>query len=409
MKIKAPSLHWQILIALAGGTLFGVYFPELTPWVAWAGDLFLRLLKMVIIPLIMSSIITGIAGIGTPESLGRLGLKTIGFYFSTSFFAIALGLLLVNLIRPGTGADLALAETVDYLPAADQSLGLLLLNAVPDNVFRSLAQGEILPVIFFSMVFGFFTNITSTSSQQIIHRFFDAVFGVMMKVTMAVIRLTPYGVFAIIASVISKYAGDRSAIMQLGSSMGLYMLTVLSALIIHAFITLHVIVWVTTRINPFKHFRNMSVPLLTAFSTSSSSATLPLTMEAVESKDGVSSKISSFTLPLGATINMNGTALYECIAVMFIAQAYGIDLNFGQQLIIVITALLAAIGSAGIPMAGLVMMTIVLNAVGLPLEGIGLILAVDRILDMFRTAVNVYGDTCAALVIAKSEGEKLNI
>jgi Na+/H+-dicarboxylate symporter len=409
MKIKAPSLHWQILIALAGGTLFGVYFPGFTPWVAWAGDLFLRLLKMVIIPLIMSSIITGIAGIGTPESLGRLGLKTIGFYFSTSFFAIVLGLLLVNLIRPGTGADLALAETVDYLPAADQSLGMLLLNAVPDNVFRSLAQGEILPVIFFSMVFGFFTNITSTSNQQVIHRFFDAVFGVMMKVTMAVIRLTPYGVFAIIASVISKYAGDQAAIIQLGSSMGLYMLTVLSALIIHTFITLHVIVWVTTRINPFKHFRNMSVPLLTAFSTSSSSATLPLTMEAIESKDGVSSKISSFTLPLGATINMNGTALYECIAVMFIAQAYGIDLNFGQQLIIVITALLAAIGSAGIPMAGLVMMTIVLNAVGLPLEGIGLILAVDRILDMFRTAVNVYGDTCAALVIAKSEGEKLNI
>lgn len=409
MKIKAPSLHWQILIALAGGTLFGVYFPGFTPWVAWAGDLFLRLLKMVIIPLIMSSIITGIAGIGTPESLGRLGLKTIGFYFSTSFFAIVLGLLLVNLIRPGTGADLALAETVDYLPAADQSLGMLLLNAVPDNVFRSLAQGEILPVIFFSMVFGFFTNITSTSNQQVIHRFFDAVFGVMMKVTMAVIRLTPYGVFAIIASVISKYAGDQAAIIQLGSSMGLYMLTVLSALIIHTFITLHVIVWVTTRINPFKHFRNMSVPLLTAFSTSSSSATLPLTMEAIESKDGVSSEISSFTLPLGATINMNGTALYECIAVMFIAQAYGIDLNFGQQLIIVITALLAAIGSAGIPMAGLVMMTIVLNAVGLPLEGIGLILAVDRILDMFRTAVNVYGDTCAALVIAKSEGEKLNI
>jgi Na+/H+-dicarboxylate symporter len=163
------------------------------------------------------------------------------------------------------------------------------------------------------------------------------------------------------------------------------------------------------RVNPMKHLKNMITPLITAFSTSSSNATLPLTMEAIEDKDGVSNKIASFTLPLGATVNMNGTALYECVAVIFIAQAYGIDLSFGQQIIVVFTALLAAIGSAGIPMAGLVMMTVVLKAVGLPLEGIGLILAVDRILDMFRTAINVYGDTCCAVIIAKSEGEKLNI
>lgn len=402
-------MHWQILIALAGGTLFGIYFPELTIWISWIGDLFLKLLKMVIIPLIVSSIITGIAGIGSPENLGRLGLKTIGFYMVTSLLAILLGLFLVNVIQPGTGADLSFAESMTTLPAADQSIGQLLLASIPENIFNSLATGNMLPIIFFAMVFGFFTNLTAEKHQKVIHGFFSSVFEVMMRITMSVIKLTPYGVFAIIATVISKYAGDQAGLTQIFSRMGLYMITVLAALFAHSMITLHVIVWVTARINPFKHLRNMSTPLLTAFSTSSSSATLPLTMEAVENKDGVSPRISSFTLPLGATINMNGTALYECVAVLFIAQAYGVELTVSQQIIVVLTALLAAIGSAGIPMAGLVMMAIVLKAVGLPLEGIGLILAVDRILDMFRTTVNVYGDTCAAVVIAKTEGEKLNL
>lgn len=401
-------MHWQILIALIGGTLFGIYFSEQVIWIGWMGDLFLKLLKMVIIPLIVSSIITGIAGIGSPESLGRLGLKTIGFYMLTSLLAILLGLFLVNLIKPGMGADLSLAETVASIPAAEQSIGQLLMDAIPENIFKSLADGAMLPIIFFSMVFGFFTNLTPERHQKVIHGIFDSIFEVMMKITMAVIKLTPVGVFAIIATVISRYAGDSGGMVQIFSRMGIYMLTVLAALFIHSMFTLHIIVWLSG-VNPIKHFKNMSTPLLTAFSTSSSSATLPLTMEAVENKDGVSARISSFTLPLGATINMNGTALYECIAVMFIAQAYGIDLSIGQQLVVVLTALLAAVGSAGIPMAGLVMMTIVLKAVGLPLEGIGLILAVDRLLDMFRTSVNVYGDTCAAAVIAKSEGEQLNV
>lgn len=401
-------MHWQILIALVAGTLFGIYFSGQVIWIGWMGDLFLKLLKMVIIPLIVSSIITGIAGIGSPESLGRLGLKTLGFYLLTSLLAILLGLFLVNLIKPGMGADLSFAETIDSLPAANQSIGQLLMDAIPENIFKSLADGAMLPIIFFSMVFGFFTNLTPERHQKVIHGFFDSVFEVMMKITMAVIRLTPLGVFAIIATVISRYAGDSGGMVQIFSRMGIYMLTVLAALFIHSMFTLHIIVWLSG-INPIKHFKNMSTPLLTAFSTSSSSATLPLTMEAVENKDGVSARISSFTLPLGATINMNGTALYECIAVMFIAQAYGIDLSIGQQMVVVLTALLAAVGSAGIPMAGLVMMTIVLKAVGLPLEGIGLVLAVDRILDMFRTAVNVYGDTCAAAVIAKSEGEQLTV
>lgn len=407
--MKKIEMHWQILIALAAGTLFALYLHQYIEWISWIGVLFLQLLKMVIIPLVLTSIITGVSGIGSAESLGRLGLKTISFYIFTSLLAILLGLFLVNLIQPGIGADLSLAEKVISIPATEQSIGQLLLAAVPENIFRSLSNGDMLPIIFFAIIFGFFINMVPSRHQKVLNFFFVATYEVMMKITLTVVKLTPLGVFAIIASVTSRYAGDAHALGLVFSRMGIYMLTVLAGLIIHTFFTLHLSLWGLGRINPFRHFRNMSTPLLTAFSTSSSSATLPLTMEAVETKDGVSNKIASFTLPLGATINMNGTALYECVAVIFIAQAYGVELNTIQQITVVLTALLAAVGSAGIPMAGLVMMTIVLKAVGLPLEGIGLILAVDRLLDMFRTTVNVYGDTCAAVIIAKSEGETLNI
>ena len=238
---------------------------------------------------------------------------------------------------------------------------------------------------------------------------FNAALDVIMKITLFIIKFTPLGVFSITAKVIAQQVLIGNEISEVISRLGLYFITVLAGLLFHSLVTLPLSVKLIGRVNPLKHFRNMITPLLTAFSTSSSNATLPLTMKAVEEEDGVSNKIASFTLPLGATINMNGTALYECVAVMFIAQAYGVELTFGQQLVVIFTALLAAIGSAGIPMAGLVMMAVVLKAVGLPLEGIGLILAVDRILDMFRTSVNVYGDTCAAVIIAKSEGEELKV
>lgn len=402
-------MHWQILMALVLGILFGMLFTDYVSWVGWMGDVFLRFLKMIIIPLIVSSIITGVAGIGTSGGLGRLGLKTMSFYLLTSLMAILLGLVLVNTIKPGVGVDFALAEVVDTIPAAETSIGHLLLNAIPENFFHALSAGEMLPIILFSMVFGFFTNMVSTTHRDTIIGFFSSVNTVIMKITMAIIKLTPFGVFAIMAVVVSKYASDAASLHRLASGMGLYMLCVILGLFIHSFVTLNAILYFLGSIKPLKHLRNMSVPLLTAFSTSSSSATLPLTMAAVEEKDGVSNKVASFTLPLGATINMDGTALYECVAVVFIAQAYGIELSALQQITVVLTALFAAIGSAGIPMAGLVMMAVVLSAVGLPLEGIGLILAVDRVLDMFRTTVNVYGDSCAAAVIAKSEGEKLNV
>ena len=398
-------LHWQILIALFLGILYGIYLTDYVNYISWMGELFLRALKMIIVPLILSSIISGVANIGNAENLGRLGLKTIGYYIMTSIFAILTGLILVNIFQPGVGADLGFSKEVEDLAVATESFGSTLLNIIPTNIFTAFVEGNMLSIIFFSIIFGFFITKTKTKYRNFLGDFFNATFSVMMKLTMFVIRFTPLGVFGIVALQVS----ESTDIVNLAQRMGLYMLVVISALFIHAFITLPLITRIIGRAHPWKHLRNLSTPLLTAFSTSSSSATLPLTMEAVEHNDGVSNKITSFTLPLGATINMDGTALYECVAAMFIAQAYGVDLSFGQQIIVVITALLASIGAAGIPMAGLVMISIILTAVGLPLEGVGLILAVDRILDMFRTATNVWSDSCGAVIIAKSEGEKLKV
>jgi proton glutamate symport protein len=403
--MKRLQLHWQILIGLVLGILYGMYLTEHIDYVAWLGDVFLRGLKMVIVPLILSSIITGVANIGSAQNLGRLGLKTIGYYLITSTLAIVTGLFFVNLLKPGMGSDLGFMQNVDDLGLTTDSLGQTMMKVIPTNIFTAFSEGQMLSIIFFSILFGFFITQAPPKPQKVLSEFFSATFEVMMKITMFVVKFTPLGVFGIVANQVSK----SPDILELGQRMGVYMLTVIIALTLHAVISLPVLLRFVGRVNPLKHFRAVSAPLLTAFSTASSSATLPLTMEAVEHKSGVSNKITSFTLPLGATINMDGTALYECVAAIFIAQAYGIELSVMQQVIIVVTALLASIGAAGIPMAGLVMITVILSAVGLPLEGVGLILAVDQILDMFRTSVNVWSDTCGAAIIARSEGEKLKV
>lgn len=401
--MKKLALHWQILIALILGVVLGVWLPEYVKYVSWMGDLFMRALKMVIIPLILTSIISGIVNIGSLEKLGKIGLKTISYYIVTSVFAIVTGLFMVNLLKPGVGADLGFVSEVEGLSLAKESFGQTLINIIPTNVIQAMAENKMLSVIFFAILVGIFITSISKKHKKLYIKLFNGGFELMMKITEFVIKFTPFGVFGIVAFQVAQ----QKDLMDVAGRLGLYMVAVILALIIHSCITLPLILKLVGKINPFSHIKAMSVPLLTAFSTSSSSATLPLTMEAVEHKAGASNKITSFVLPLGATINMDGTALYECIAAIFIAQAYGIDLSFGEQIIVVITALLASIGAAGIPMAGLVMITVILSAVNLPLEGVGLILAVDRILDMFRTAVNVWSDSCGTVVIAKSEGEHL--
>jgi len=403
--MKNLALYWQILIAFALSILYGLFFSEHVHIVAWMGDIFIKALKMIIIPLIFTSIISGIANVGSGDNLGRLGFKTIAYYLSTSTAALFTGLVIVNIFKPGVGADLGFANQVEGLGVAKESFGSTLMNIVPDNLFVAMVENQMLSIIFFAILMGFFITKTKEKSQKILLGFFDSLFELIMKITLFVIRFTPYGIFGIVA----KQIAENNDLGELFSRLGLFMLVVILALFIHAFIVLPIVLKTIGRVSPIKHFNAMRTPLITAFSTSSSNATLPLTMNAVKKNSGVSTKISSFTLPLGATVNMDGTALYELVAAMFIAQAYGIELTFTEQIIGVLTGLLASIGAAGIPMAGLVMISVVLSAMGLPLEGVGLILAVDRLLDMFRTTVNVWSDSCGAVIIAKSEGEKLNV
>ncbi len=402
------KLHWQILIALILAILFGLFFTDYVKYITWIGDLFLRALKMIIVPLILTSIISGVANIGSASDLGKLGLKTLTYYLVTSLLAILVGLTMVNLIQPGVGADLGFQKNAEQIGMSGD-LGNILLRLIPTNIFDALARADMLAIIFFSILLGYFITKIKDDYKNPLINLVNAGFEVMMKLTSFIIKFAPIGIFGIVAGVVAEQAADKTALLGIVQRLGLYMSTVLLGLIFHAFITLPLILRFYGKVNPWLHFKAMTTPLLTAFSTSSSSATLPLTLEAVEDEAGVSNKITSFVLPLGATVNMDGTALYEFVAALFIAQAYGIHLGFVQQFIIVFTALLASIGAAGIPMAGLVMITVVLSSVGLPLEGVGLILAVDRILDMCRTTVNVWSDSCGAAVIAKSEGETLKV
>lgn len=407
--MKRIALHWQILIAIALSIPFGIFFHELPTHIKWVGDIFIRALKMIAIPIVFSSLVMGVSSLGGYKDLGRLAGKTLTFYLATTAIAATLGVILVNILKPGVGVDLSLSEQIGDLSLNSLSFKEQIVSIVPDNIFAELAKGNLLPIIFFAILFGYFITKTSADSNKILSNIFTATFDLFMKMTLAIVKLTPLGIFAIVSNIIAEQQGDPQKIYSIIGSLGLYTSVVWGGCLIHGAVILPSIVYGFTRLNPYKHIKQLSVPLLTAFSTSSSGAALPLVLKYSQEKTGISNKIASFVLPLGSTINMNGTALYEGVTAIFIAQAYGIDLTFTQEFVIIITSVLASIGAAGIPMAGLVMIAVVLGAVGLPLEGIGLVLAVQQLCDMIRTTVNVYGDTCAAVVIAHSEGEKLNL
>lgn len=373
----------------------------------FAADIFMALLKMLIVPLVLTSIIVGVAGLGSPRELGRLGGKTLLYYMGTSLLAIVVGQTLVNLIQPGDGAALGLSPVGSKALGDAPSFVDVLRRAVPSNVFEALTDnGAMLQVIFFALLFGFFVTQTPEPHRTRVYQGAQGLLEVIMRMAEGVLRLIPYGVFALLTVVVASTG------VGVFKPLLLYMGTVTLALLVHSCLVLPLVLrFAGGGISPLAWFRAMGPALVTAFSTSSSSLTLPVTLETVESRGRVSNKISSFTLPLGATINMDGTALYECIGVIFLAQYYAsVDptyaLTFGDQALVVLLALLASVGAAGIPSAGLVMMLTILSVLKLPLEGATLLLAVDRPLDMLRTVVNVWSDSCAAAVIARSEGEE---
>jgi Na+/H+-dicarboxylate symporter len=419
MAFLRLKLHWQILIALAlavvagllTGTkaaLFGVTYFAIFDFV---GKLFLNALKMLIVPLIVSSIIVGIAGIGGSQNLGRLGGKTLVYYLTTSLLAILVGLIVVNAVAPGIidgqpAKDL-IGLTADVSSFEDKVAGKgtgdvveVFLRMVPTNVVAAAASGQMLGLIFFSLLYGFFMTRITEDYAGVQYNFWQGVFEVMLKITDLIMRFAPLGVFALVAKVVAGTGFNAFA------PLAAFFFSAGAALAIHFLVTLPLLLYLVGGVNPIRHFKAVSSALLTAFSTASSSATLPITMECVEKNAGVSNRTTSFVLPLGATVNMDGTALYECVAAMFIAQAYGLELSFASQFTIVIIALLTSIGVAGIPAASLVAISIILAAIGLPIEGIGLILAVDRILDMMRTATNVWSDSAGAVIIGKLQGEQ---
>ena len=417
------ALYNKILIGLVLGVVAGlvaniadlVWLQAILEAVEPVGTIFIRLITMIVIPLVVASLLIGTASLGDIRKLGRIGGKTIAFYLSTTAIAVTIGLVLSQLVRPGSRIDPltrdSLAATFAEeaagrveLAATKPSLVDVVVNMVPSNPVAAAADGDMLPLIIVTIIFGAAVSIIRQDRREAVLGFFHGVNDAVLVVIDWVMRLAPYAVFALIAAVVARFGLD------LLQSLLLYALTVVAGLLLHALGTYGLILRFLVKMNPATFFKRIAEVPLVAFSTSSSNATLPLTMETAEEDLGISNEVSSFVLPLGATINMDGTALYQAVAVMFIAQIYAVDLSVGAQLTVVMTATLASIGTAGVPSAGIIMLIMVLQSVGMQAQtaaGIALILGVDRILDMLRTAVNVVGDLTAASFVARTEGEAM--
>lgn len=421
--MKSPwSDPVRILIALVLGVVAGAVIPSSAGFgtltagavFAFTGDLFLRLLQMIVVPLVGTSIITSVARLGRDHAFARLGWKTVAFFATTTLLASILGIVIFNVVQPGNVAPEVSAALRASVPEdvgevreelsgkSSSDLADVIRRAVPVNVFAAASDNrEMLAVIFFALLFGFFSGRLPDGRREAFQGFWENANDVMLAITHAIMRVAPYGIFALIARTVQESGGAA-----LGP-LALFFVCVAGGLLFHIFVTLAIIMRVFGGFRPWAHYRAMAPALLTAFSTASSSATLPVTMECLEKNAKVSPRIAGFVAPLGSTVNMDGTALYECAVVLFIAQLYGVSLDFSQQMLVVVLALLTSVGVAGIPAASLVAIVIILQALGLPLEAIAIVMATDRILDMMRTAVNVFGDSCAAAVIARSEGEKV--
>ncbi|MCB9886145.1 MAG: dicarboxylate/amino acid:cation symporter [Planctomycetes bacterium] len=416
------AMHWWILIGLVAGVAYG-YVAALTghtahvlDFIAPIGRLFLNLLKMIAVPLVLFSLVAGVASLNDSSKLGRIGGKAIALYLGTTAVAIAIGLVVVNLFGPGQGlatetrekllAAYGEAATEKAASAAQVSIVDQLIDIVPTNPFGALADAQMLQVVFFALMLGIALTRLSRRVEGTAHviKVFQLLSDAIIEMVQVIMKIAPLGVFAMLAGVVADLGKDPGALGDLLSSLGGYMATVVIALLVHYLVVYSVLIKVFTKV-PWSRFAKAMIPAqLLAFSSSSSAATLPVTIRCVEQGVGVDEEVSSFVLPLGATINMDGTGLYQGVAAVFIANALGLPLDFGQQLMIVLTAALASIGTAAVPGVGIVMLVIVLKQVGLPEAGIGLILAVDRPLDMCRTVLNVTGDATVATVVASSEG-----
>ncbi len=417
-KRSRLDLQWQILIGIAAGLIAGLTINSFSQSIplnsivvlktlfAYGGEIFLRLLRMIILPLVFSSVFMAVIRLGNVRELGKMGFYTIGYYLATTAVAVLTGLLLVNILHPGNGIDPSVLDTLNITKGIPDQVAAVkvgernvlfivldtLIDIIPRNIFAAFGSGNILQVIFFSLFFALITGLAGEARNPLVLSI-SCVDKVLQKAVALIMKIAPVCIFFLVCSLCIDLGFAAL------SALGRYMLTVILGLLIHATISLPVLVALLGRTNPFTLLKTVVPALLTAWSTASSAATLPVTMNCIKKQPHLDDRISNFVVSLGATINMDGTALYESVAVIFIAELLGIPLSIPMQIVIFFTATLAAIGAAAIPGAGLITMGIVLSAVGLPLEGIGLILAIDRILDQFRTTVNVWGDITAVAVV----------
>jgi len=428
--MKNLALHWKIIIGMVLGVVFGLLaitigWDQFTgDWIKPFGTIFINLLKLIAVPLVFASLIKGVASLSDISRLSRIGSRTIALYLVSTVLAVTTGLLIVNTIQPGKYfseekriefKEKYASKTEAKMEAAaqvkDQGPLQFLVDIVPQNFMQAITSNKnMLQVIFFAILFGIAMIMLPDEKTVYVKGFFDGVNDVILQIVDLIMMMAPYGVFALLASLMVDFSdGDLNNVIELFSALGLYSLAVVAGLLIMILVVYPIILRLFTKMNYLDFFKGIMPAQMLAFSTSSSAATLPVTMERCEDHLGVSEEVSSFVLPLGATINMDGTSLYQAVAAVFIAQAFGIDLDLTQQLTIVLTATLASIGAAAVPGAGLVMLVIVLGAVGMDPEGVALIFAVDRILDMLRTVVNVTGDATVATVIASAEGQLRSI
>ncbi|MAR39810.1 MAG: dicarboxylate/amino acid:cation symporter [Flavobacteriales bacterium] len=422
--MKKLALHWKIIIGMVLGVVYGLIASKYglidftDNWIKPWGEIFVNLLKLIAVPLVFASLIKGVASLSNISKLSRIGGKTIAIYLTSTVIAVSIGLILVNTVKPGDGFDKeSVTKTEQIEEGASKKIAAaenvkeegplqFLIDIVPTNIFESASKNRnMLQVIFFAILFGIAMVMLPDEKTTYVKGFFDGINDIILQIVDLIMISAPYGVFALLAGLVVDFGASAELFIALAK----YSATVIVGLLLMIFLVYPIILRLFTKVKYLDFFKGISPAQMLAFSTSSSAATLPVTMERCEEHIGVSEEVSSFVLPLGATINMDGTSLYQAVAAVFIAQAFGIELDMGQQLTIVLTATLASIGAAAVPGAGMVMLVIVLGAIGVPADGLALIFGVDRLLDMLRTVVNVTGDATVATVVASSEGQLIKV
>lgn len=417
MKLSKLALHWQMGIALVLGVICGLLFRNsFNHWgivIDGIGDLFLHAINMIVIPLVFLSTVLGISKLEGSASMGRIAIKTFLYFITTAVIAALIGVLFAEFLQPGYNTTFIEMEAKGVISSAQEAEQVSFMdkitNIVPSNIFAVFSSGEILPIIFFSMLFGFFITKIQTERQANINNLFESFYDVIMRMTSFIIRFAPIGVFAIVMNTIGQQASNMDSLIGNVKSLAFFVIVVWISLIVMGGIALPIMVGVMAKVSPIKHLRQIYSALMVAFSTSSSYSALPLIISDAKDKMGVSNNIASFTVPLGITFNKIGTIIYECVAVIFVAQAAGIDLAIGQQVSLIGASIVTVLGAPSVPMAGVVVLAILLKAMDLPIEYVGMFMAVDILCDMPKTMLNAYSVSCSAIIVARSEGEILKI